>query len=214
MSNNYFNIFKNAEDHYKWDKQKCYALVADGLDVDTRKKYFEAVCILEKILGNSFFKSSHRNNPIRQMIIEKTEFRIFELIEFVETLQVLKESDINFSELQKKLLMRDKSRQEGIPFVEIAQDYINNGFKVSFPVENNTDKSPDIKIINPKNSDTLFIEVSSLNDSEEKKLISENHYFFHKNFHYLPPQNSFLGKQKDLIKEFEYYPLYFVIALQ
>jgi hypothetical protein len=212
MNRNYFKIFKNAEDHYKWEKQKDYALIADGLDESIRKKYYEALVILEKILGRSFLKSSHRNNPMRQMIIEKTEFRIFELIEFAETLKVLETSDINFSELQKKLLMRDKSRQEGIPFVEIAQNYIDEKFKVSFPVENNLDKSPDIRVINPDNNETIYIEVSSLNENEERILIRENHYFFHKNFHYLPPQNSFIGKQKKIIKESEYSEISEIIA--
>lgn len=212
MSENYFKVFKSADDHYKWNKQKEYALIADDITKNDRKKYFDALVILEKILGRSFLKSSHRNNPLRQMIIEKTEFRIFELIEFAETLKVLETSDINFSELQKKLLMRDKSRQEGIPFVEIAQNYINENFIVSFPVENNIDKSPDIRIINPNNNETVYIEVSSLNENEERILIRQNHYFFHENFHYLPPQNSFIGKQKTIIKRSEYTEISEIIA--
>lgn len=212
MNENYFKVFKSANDHYRWEKQKDYALIADGLNENIRKKYYEALVILEKILGRSFLKSSHQNNPMRQMVIEKTEFRIFELIEFADTLKVLETSDINFSELQKKLLMRDKSRQEGIPFVEIAQNYINENFKVSFPVENNIDKSPDIRVINPDNNETIYIEVSSLNENEERILIRENHYFFHENFHYLPPQNSFIGKQKIIIKESEYIEISEIIA--
>lgn len=212
MSLNYFKIFKNSEDHYKWEKQKDYALVADGLEENVRKKYYDALIVFEKVLGRSFLKSSHRNNPIRQMVIEKTEFRIFELIEFADTLKQLETSDINFSELIKKLLMRDKSKQEGIPFVEIAKNYINENFKVSFPVENNVDKSPDIRIINPDNNEVVYIEVSSLNENEERILIRQNHYFFHKNFHYLPPQNSFIGKQKEIIKESEYSEISKIIA--
>ena len=212
MNENYFNVFKSANDHYRWDKQKEYALVADGFNKNDRKKYYDALVILEKILGRSFLKSSHRNNPLRQMVIEKTEFRIFELIEFAETLKVLETSDINFSELQKKLLLRDKSRQEGIPFVEIAQNYINENFIVSFPVENNIDKSPDIRVINPNNNETVYIEVSSLNENEERILIRENHYFFHENFHYLPPQNSFIGKQKIIVKKSEYTEISKIIA--
>lgn len=129
MSLNYFKIFKNSEDYYKWEKQKDYALVADGLEENVRKKYYDALIVFEKILGRSFLKSSHWNNPIIQMVIEKTEFRIFELIEFADTLKQLETSDINFSELIKKLLVRDKSKQEGIPFVEIAKNYINENLK-------------------------------------------------------------------------------------
>lgn len=212
MSKNYFKVFQNAEDHYKWDKQKEYATIADGLDENTRKNYYNALVILEKVLGKDFLKSSHPNNPVSQMVIQKTEFQIYELIEFANTLKALELTDINFSELQKKLLPRDKSKQEGVPFVDIAQSYINENFKVSFPIENNIDKSPDIKIINPDNSDTIFIEVSSLNENQERKLIRDNHYFFHKNFHYLPPQNSFIGRQKRIISESEYQEISEIIA--
>lgn len=212
MSDNYFKVFKIAEDHYKWDKQKEYALINERLDKKKRKEYYNALLILEEILGKDFLKSSHRNNPVRQMIIEKTEFRFYEIINFAETLRELQKTDINFKELQKKLLPTNKSTQEGVPFVEIADRFVRQKFKVNFPVENNIDKSPDIKIKAADNDDIVFIEVSSLNENQERIATRNNYYFFHKNFHYLPPYYSFIGKQKELIDEKRYEEISEIIA--
>ena len=213
MSENYFKVFQSVDDHYKWSKQKEYALLIVELDEIVRLDYYNAIVFLEKTLGKDFLKSSHRNNLFRQMIIEKTEFRIYEVIEFVDALKTLKKTDINFSELTKKLLPIDKSKKEGVPFVEIAQRFIQQKFKVSFPVENNIEKSPDIKIVNPYNNDVFYIEVSSLNDSKEKVIIRDNYHFLFDNFHHIYPQFAFIGKQKRLINEIEYDDISKIIAL-
>lgn len=212
MSENYFKIFKNPDDHDKWSKQIEYAAIADNLDADTRQKLVSALETMVQIMGKSFLKTSHVNHPVRQMVSEKTEFRIYQLIEFADTIKTLKLTDTNFPKLQKKLLSKQESKREGVPFVEIAQTYIKENFIVNFLEENNFSKTPDIKITNPENNEVFYIEVSTLNDGPEKINSQNNHYFFHSQFHYIPPQNSFVGEQKEPINKEDYPEIEKIIA--
>jgi hypothetical protein len=74
---------------------------------------------------------------------------------------------------------------------------------VNFPEETNVGKSPDIEIVNPDNNDRFFIEVSTVNSSDERNLISENYHFLHREFHFVPPIYLCTGRQKKEISREE-----------
>lgn len=218
MSDNYFKVFQNPHDHDNWSKQQEYALIREDIDSATQKEFAEALMTLEDILGKHFLKSSHPHNPVRLMVMEKTLFRVPEIIEFAATLKAIKEVDFDLNELLELLGSTTKARREGVPFVEIAYAYVQQGFKVSFPVPPSkigssiSEISPDIKIFNPETSETFFIEVTTLNDSKARLEEKDNNYFFNSQFHYIPPQHSFVGKQHIPIAKEDYPEISEIIA--
>lgn len=134
------------------------------------------------------------------------------MIQFSATLQTLKSAESNYPKLIRKLLALDKSMSEGIPFVEIAESYLRENFQVRFPDETNIGKSPDIEIINTKNNNKFYIEVSVVNDSAERNLISDNYRFLHYQFHSISPFYFYTGKQKEKISREDYSAIQQIIS--
>ncbi len=200
------NIFHNERDYYKWSKQREFIAHMEGIDHDTRNKAINALMFLEHELGVHFLKIYSINHPIRFMISNKTGYQIKQLIEFVETMQILKATDSNYKKLIKKFLSEKMSKTEGMPFVEIARIYLKENLKISFIDEDakNGNKTPDIEVINPENEDVFYIEITKLNYSDMQNLIRENYNFFHNEFNYIHPLFSFYGKQKQIIVKEKY----------
>ena len=197
-------IFNKDSDHYEWAKRREFVAAMNDIDEDLRKKLILAYEILEQELGKGFLKSSHHNHPIRQMIANLTVWQIEELIQFTETIQVLKQSDSGYPELKKLLLPNVKALEQGVPFLKIAQAYIKENFKVNFPNDINNDKSPDIEIIDPQTKDHFYIEVSTINESKERAIRNENYQFLRNQFYNLRPHLLCICKQKDVIEKYNY----------
>jgi hypothetical protein len=212
MSDKYFEVFKEPTDHNKWGKQIEFASMMDSIEETKRTELVSALDFLEKELGKGFLKISSVNHPVKQKISNKADWQTQELIQFVATLHTLKATDSNYPKLIQKLLALDKSKLEGVPFVEIAESYLKENFQVRFPDETNTVKSSDIEIINPENNDRFFIEVSMMNNSAERDFISDNYYFLHHQFHFVPPVYICTGKQKEKIAREDYSAIQQIIS--
>jgi len=197
-------VFKNDNDHLEWHKQREYIIAMDGIDETSRKKLVDAYVVLEHELGKGFLKTSSYDHPIRQMISNRTDWQIQELIKFVETLLILKQSDSGYPRLKKLLLPNVKAKLEGVPFIEIAQEYIKAGFRVSFPNDINSDKSPDLEIINPENNNRFFIEVSAIDESDKRTIRTDNYRFLRSQFYARPLRIDCFCRQKEVIEK-DYY---------
>jgi hypothetical protein len=200
----FFEVLKHAYDHNRWNKQKELVSAIADIKQNTLNEYISALDFLEKELGKGFLKSSSNNHPIKQMIANKANWQIQELIQLVDTLRKLKLSDSNYLKLIQKILGREKSKSEGIPFIEIARSFLKEDFYVRFPDETNIGKSPDIEILNIETNDRLFIEVSMVNESEERDLISSNYRFLLNQFVFVTPISLFTCKQKQKIPKDNY----------
>lgn len=106
------NIFKNETDHFSWGKQKEYISHLDTIDADTKNKAINALSFLELEFGAKFLKTTSFNHPIRQMISNKTVYQIKDLIEFTDTLQILKKKIIITEDLLKNLLGKMMLKQK------------------------------------------------------------------------------------------------------
>ena len=85
------------------------------------------------------------------------------------TLKQLKGFDYNYSILLDKMRSTNSCRDEGIPFIDISEAFLRNGFEIKFlPIEPGK-KSPDFKIVNPKNKESTFIELTVINESDLRK---------------------------------------------
>lgn len=173
-------IFKGSNDHKLWEKQIEYANQMDRIDKTMKSKYASAILFLEKELGRSFLSAKNKNqksHPLTQKVFNKASWQIIELIQFSETLKILKDSDCNYQRLKSKLLSFTDSINEGVHFIDIAKSYLNSNFKLNFLNEDPSIKTPDIKIENPINQDTFYIEVSKLNENQQLNSHTSNYHF-------------------------------------
>jgi hypothetical protein len=124
---------------------------------------------LKTELGIGFFNTCGRNHPIHQkLMMAGGEAQLKELIKWTTVLQQLKKSSNDYQYLLDKLRSKDRCRSEGMPFVDIAATYLSNGFNVNFPTEIQDQTTPDIELIFQPTGEKLFIEVSRINDSDDR----------------------------------------------
>lgn len=190
-----FKISNNSENYNHWEFQKRYLSQIDGIDNQIRCDLINALDILKTEFGNSFLKRCSYNHPIKQKVTNWAKWQILEVIQFANVLQFLKSSESNYEILIPKLLSERNSKIEGVPFVEIVHTYIKEHFSVWFLEEEETSRTPDIKIKNPENGDVFYLEVTTLDYSKERRGQRKDYDFFHREFHHVSPQSSFCGRQ-------------------
>lgn len=167
----FFSTFKNKKDHNNWEKQKEYFLKSNELDSNLKKEIISSINFLKQEFGKGFLKTAKHNHPIKNYLFNKALHSIKWINWFVDVLKNLKEqkTDCNYHLVISKLKKHDSSIKEGIPFIEIASQYIKSGFEVIFLSELEKTKTPDLKIINPVTQEFFYIEVSTLNESLERE---------------------------------------------
>ena len=204
MSNKFFEIFKQPSDHDKWERHIDYISSLIGIEDNLKEKLISSINFLEQELGKKFLKTINYNHPIKQKISNKADWQCHDIIQFVDTLQELKKNDSNYPKLIKKILGYKNATTEGIPFVEIAGNYLKEGCHVYFIEEIQGNRTPDIEIINPENYERFFVEVSTVENSDVSKLITDNYNFLFEMFHLSAPFCYFTGKQKNIISKDDY----------
>jgi hypothetical protein len=140
---------------------------SEGISIEKKEKFWKALEFLKMELGKGFLNSCGTDHPIC-LKLENPCLKN-DLLQFVETLQILKHLESNYPLLLKKLRSRIHSRNEGVFFVDIAGFYLHGNFDVYFIDEIQGEKTPDIRITDPVTKETFFIEVSRMDDSEERK---------------------------------------------
>lgn len=198
------NIFVNDRDHFKWKKQKEYISHLETIDENTKIKAIDALSFLELEFGAQFLKTTSINHPVRYMISNKTPYQIMDLIDFTNTLKTLKEEDNNYKRLIEKLSSQEDAKTEGIPMINVARMFTKEDFIISFLDEIKSKKTPDIKIDNPNNNDSFYVEITKLNDSDYQNQIRDNYILFHNQFNNKHPIIPFYGKQFETIEKRHY----------
>lgn len=206
------NIYNSERDHFKWSKHKEYLKQLDTIDDEIRLKAIEATNFLENEFGNQFLKITTINHPVRLMISNKAPYQIKDLVDFTNTLQILKKQDNNYNRLLRKLLSQKDAQTEGMSLVNVARLFSKEGFVISFLEEIKNKRTPDVKITNPTNNDNFYIEITKLNKSDSHNHITNNYNFFHKQFHDIQPLLPFFGKQFNSIEKNEYIEIADIIA--
>ncbi|MFZ1297438.1 MAG: hypothetical protein WAT16_05305, partial [Saprospiraceae bacterium] len=116
-----------------------------------------------------------------------------------------------YNKLKGKILSFDKSIIEGFPFVAVGSSLLRSSFNVKYLDENKTRRTPDIEITNQVNDDLLFVEITSLGESDERNKICGNYNYIRYCFEsgvFLP----FTGRQKKLIEQEDWKVIFEVIA--
>lgn len=164
----YFKVFKEIPDHTDWQKHIEFASTVENIPIDFRNSWVKALNFLFREFGKDFLKRSPRDHPIIRMVSDKAIWRIEELISFTDTLYCLKTSSNSYSKLLGKLRSPKYAQIEGLPFEYVARQYVKAGFRVQFPDEIKESRTPDMEIISTETKEVFFIEVSRLNESEER----------------------------------------------
>lgn len=126
------NIFVSERDHYKWSKRKELICSNENIDEIVRKNALLALSFLEQEFGNSFLKINSINHPVKLKIANTAPWQIEEMIAFTETLRYLKETTNNYNKLLEKLISEQKSKIEGIPFIEVSKMLCKEKLRIEF----------------------------------------------------------------------------------
>ncbi len=184
MSKLSFEIFKKVEDRYNWDKYIEFVEKTDDLDIDQKNRLIQAYLFFKTELGKGFLKNTMRQNHIvTNYVLQRGKEPYSWLIWLSDSLSSFKYDDCNYDKLLNKIRQVEKSKMEGIPFLEIADSYKKVGFEVVFePLKSSAQKNPDLKVTNPETKEIFFIEISTLKISDDREKVSNIYHLIFEEF--------------------------------
>ncbi len=205
MNEHYFEIFNHDKATRKWHKRIEFAEKMDELPIKVREEYIQSLKFLNDELGKGFLKVSGYSHFLGKRVMNWAPPEVERLNTFVKTLRDIKaDKESNYPKLLKKLIPRDTYRIEGASFVDIAHSYIKQGFRVHFPHEIQGKKTHDIEVYSPRKKETIFIEVTYLEESGNRKEILNNFNRLYHKLHHIPPNLPHSCLQKVIIPEEEF----------
>lgn len=145
-------------DHVSWNKY-----VPD----DLKPIWLEALQFMQKEFGKEFLIKSRKDHPVDHLLGMGSESEVRYFLRWIEAYKRLKTTAKYFPSLRGKLISNTKCKSEGMPFMDIALRYGNNGFHVDFPPEKANQKNPDILLTHESTGDQLYIEVSRIGSTEQ-----------------------------------------------
>ncbi len=178
-----FSIFKKLEDNLSWHKHKEFASLTSNISEEKRIQLISAIEFLEVELGKSFLKKIERNHPILNKLTNKCPWQYDDLINFANTLTKLKSIDSNYQKLLLKINGLSSSNSEAIPFLEVADSFLNMGCHIKFLEEEQNKRTPDIEIISPE-GEIFYAEISEITDSEKNKGAKDNFRIISNHLHF------------------------------
>lgn len=166
-----------------WESRIQHVSNRIDLSEDIRSSLVNALRFLKLKFGEDFIKTCKGDHPILQKLSGHPD----EFLRFYEALMEIERCDGNLDFLVKeKLIPYSDCWQEGMVFTEVAQSLLNAGLRVRFIEENNKIKSPDMEVVNPVNQNQLFIEVTKIGDSMDRKDKSQSYHRLFPLFHNAP----------------------------
>lgn len=132
---------------------------------DRKPEWRQAVAFVKQEMGSGFLTTSNQWHPVNHLLGVGGSGQVEEFIKWVETLKDLKQHCKSYSIIRQKLHSSAKCRPEAMPFMDIACCYRAHGFAVEFIKEKQNAKTPDIALTYPATGETIFLEVSRLENS-------------------------------------------------
>ncbi|HXB45391.1 MAG TPA: hypothetical protein VNV85_15100 [Puia sp.] len=174
MDETVYKLFQLRPAPISWEVLFERIKLAIDVEETKKEKWKEAVDFLKIELGNGFFKNCGIDHPVANKL-NSAPGRLDDLLGFFDTLQKLKAMNSNYPYLIAKLKRREECKSEGIFFTEIAKQLLQNDFQVHFIQEKQDQKTPDMLITDNATEDTFYIEVSQINESEERTRTNTEH---------------------------------------
>lgn len=182
-----------------WSQYEEYIRKSPDVPDPLKEKAVASYDFLKAEFGEKFLSTVVRGHPLGLKIFNRAPWQLEDLVQFVECLKRLKSYECNYPELIKKLKSRDKCRAEGIPFVEIAQILHPSDFQIEVEPKVDFNKKPDLRIVAPASNEIFFGEVTVLNESDDRKRKSDDHFILFEIVELTAPYVHFGCRQKGFL---------------
>ncbi len=158
-------IFINRKDFNDWDKYISYFKKKELPDID-KKRIVNALSYLKINLPKGFLKNASEHYIMKTLKCF-TDYSRLELVWIAENLNSFENNKENYNILLNKIINFKKSEIEGIPFLKIGSLFNKKGYEVLFEKDvKNFNKKPDLIVKHNKTLESIYIEVSTLNESD------------------------------------------------
>lgn len=194
----HFAIFTDVEDFKKWDKYLEYIQLNPEINEEKRALLLEMYQFFRRELGKDYLGScrSDGKNLVNSWLHSRGN-SYSQLQWLYNGMKYFKNHESNYIALRGHLTSCKKCNSEGIPFLIVGDSLRKTGLNVVFEPPMNIagfTKRPDVKIIDPTNQQVVYIEVSKLSHSLERKAIGSNFHTIIDFFRNDPPFIPFTGK--------------------
>jgi hypothetical protein len=159
-----------------WNEYLAYLENSEDISSELKIQVKESYEFLRTEFDENFLTNNPRGNPVALKIFNKAPWQVEDLVFFTKTLRKIKESDPHYQILLSKLKGKERSQLEGLPMIEIVQMAFNSNIDIRIEPIVEYSKKPDFELINPQNNDRFYGELSSLDDSDERKRRSSFHF--------------------------------------
>lgn len=148
-----------------WEMIEAHVVRNTYVAEDRKPAWREAISFVKQEMGNGFLATSNQWHPVNHLLGVGGSGQVEEFIKWVEVLKHLKQHCSSYPIIRQKLHSSAKCRPEGMPFMDIACCYTAHGFSIEFIKEEQNKKTPDIALTYPVTGETIFLEVSRLENS-------------------------------------------------
>ncbi len=163
------NKLTKISDYSNWDKLIEDCQFIDDLSKLEKEKAKLSFEFLKKELGEQFlveaFKKKH---PFCSYLTNRAPWTRKWIISFANSIKEIKKSS-NYDSLLKRIKHK-LNYHEAVSVLQIANKFSKMDFDITFDPEIKvTKKKPDLKLVNPLDSETLFAEITILKSSKKEQ---------------------------------------------
>lgn len=197
------SVFKKSKDRLQWHKYIEYFQTCSELPDSIKIEVVSSIRFFEQELGSDFLRSCNtRNHPFPKYLFELGLDSAQWLIRFKSVLERIKAiENSGYEKLLKLLRPKQKCYNEGLPFINISGSILDAGLNVRVNPTVSATKKPDLEFWDALTSENIFVEVTRLDDTDERKLIRLNAHIIFQALHMTPPYPEFSCIQKQVFKE-------------
>ncbi|MEM7549492.1 MAG: hypothetical protein AAF363_07455 [Bacteroidota bacterium] len=164
-----YAILKNFKDRLKWHNLIKLVDINEDFSESEKKLIKNSYRELSRILGKGFLtEASQSNHFLFQHFLNLAPDAIRWSIWLAEALKALEKYDEDQTIISK--LKSSRSSHEGFAILQLTYMFHKANFAIEFEPKiqiNNNYKFPDVKIINEGNNESIIIEVSNINISDQ-----------------------------------------------
>ena len=174
-----FSIFTTPESHLDWDCILLFARKQTRIPELIADLWIDALCFLREALSEQFLSQTNHYHPLIDLITGSEDWQVDRLIQYSRILRDLRADDPDYPAYLKKLKAPISARTEAMDFLLVAGMLQQSGFHIRFPKEIPNQKNPDIVCTDPNTSQSVFIEVSQMEESDKRTQLAQDYTRFH-----------------------------------
>lgn len=171
----WFSIFRQSDSWLDWENYIRYAECQTLIPKNLAAQWTKALEFFRNQLRKDFLRQNRHHHPLVDLITGFSPWQIGRIVQYAQMLEQLSISDPDYPEFLKKLSAPTGAKAEAMAFLNIAGILQTAGFKVRFPAIVLAQKNPDLQITDPMTGQLIYGEISRMEESEERKHISDNY---------------------------------------